>query len=182
MMPTPEILTNVKNVLISIVVVVAATLIIGFIYQILGGILSFNANLDLFWARFQSMFILAVLIERTVEIYLNIFSLNGPDRFKKNGGNDASQNVQSNAVTYAAGAALTISLIVALSGVRLMETIGSIAPDASFFANITWRGIDILISGGLMSGGSLIFHEVAETIRGGLLRLNEAVSPKNGNS
>ena len=36
---------------------------------------------EAFWARFQYMFIFAVLIERSVEVYLNASRQNGDDRF-----------------------------------------------------------------------------------------------------
>lgn len=115
-----------------------------------------------FWSRFQYMFVFSVLIERSVEVYLNASQLNGDDRFApehKKTGQDATRTANI--------AAIVLSILVALAGVRLITTLGDPASD-SWITSWIWFGTDIVVSAGLMAGGSVLFHEVAEVLRGGI--------------
>ena len=115
-----------------------------------------------FWSRFQYMFVFSVLIERSVEVYLNASHLNGDDRFApthKKSGKDATRSANISAIT--------LSILVAVAGVRLMATLGEPASD-HWIASWFWFGTDIVVSAGLMAGGAVLFHEVAEVLRGGI--------------
>ena len=115
-----------------------------------------------FWSRFQYMFVFSVLIERSVEVYLNASQLNGDDRFApehKKPGKDATRTANI--------AAIVLSIFVAVAGVRLITTLGEPASD-HWITSWIWFGTDIAVSAGLMAGGSVLFHEVAEVLRGGI--------------
>ncbi|MEO1110209.1 MAG: hypothetical protein AAFX90_20040 [Pseudomonadota bacterium] len=126
---------------------------------------------EAFWARFEYMFVFAVLIERSVEVYLNASQQNGDDRFatkQQKSGNDATRAANA--------AAIVLSILVALAGVRLLSTLGEPASQNSI-TTIIWFGSDIVVSAGLMAGGSVLFHEVAEVLRGGIGSLSTRFEP-----
>ncbi len=126
---------------------------------------------EAFWARFQYMFVFAVLIERSVEVYLNASQQNGDDRFapkQQKSGNDATRAANT--------AAIVLSILVALAGVRLLSTLGDPASQ-HWITSIIWFGSDIVVSAGLMAGGSVLFHEVAEVLRGGIGSLGTRFEP-----
>ncbi len=133
-------------------------------------------------ARLSMMFVVAVFIERAVEVYLNASGRNGPDRFRL----DKSLIVAHNESTAIVAGTFSISLglIAAFAGVRILDVFGApvIAKDADFGNLITysWYGIDVFISGGLLGGGATIFHEIAETLRGGIIRVGDVVKPQSG--
>jgi hypothetical protein len=115
-----------------------------------------------FWPRFQYMLVFSVLIERSVEVYLNASQLNGDDRFAAD-----HRKAGKNATRTASIAAIVLSVLVAVAGVRLMTTLGEPVSD-HWITSWIWYGTDIVVSAGLMAGGSVLFHEVAEVLRGGI--------------
>jgi len=147
--------------------------VLGFAGMQVGGqvYLSVSWEEDL-WARIQFMLVATALIERTVEVYLNAASMNGDDRF-----NRADNQKLRDGTRPATIAAILLGLLVALSGVRLMETLGALGEDAGAISQLIWNGVDIAISGGLMAGGSALFHELAEALRGGLKTLGKNIGP-----
>lgn len=119
---------------------------------------------SLFWQRFQVLFLLSALIERSVEVYLKATNQNGSEQFDPSTNtitkiNDASRPAMI--------AALVVSLLVATSGVRIIQTFVTVS-DLGFFKSVLWHGVDILVSAGLMAGGSDLFHKLAGVIVGGL--------------
>lgn len=121
-----------------------------------------------FWGRFQVLFLLAVLIERSVETYLNATRQNGEEFFDVQTGvvvktRDAKQPAMI--------AALVLSVLVALSGVRIIETLVTLDVSAGFLKSAVWYGVDIMVSAGLMAGGADLFHKLAEVITSGLDRV-----------
>jgi hypothetical protein len=138
--------------------------------------LSVSWKVDL-WARIQFMLVATALIERTVEVYLNVASMNGDDRLVATEG--AKQKDGTRPATVAS---ILLGLLVALSGVRLMETLGAPGDDAGAISQLIWNGVDIAISGGLMAGGSALFHEAAEAVRGGLKTLGRNIGPSASNN
>ena len=66
-------------------------------------------------------------------------------------------------------------MLVALSGVRIIEAIGAMQGGGAVM-NAVAAGADIVISGGLMAGGAALFHEIAETLRGTIRQVSRAVS------
>lgn len=117
---------------------------------------------EAFWSRFQYMFVFAVLIERSVEVYLNASRQNGDDRFApehRKRGNDATSAANATAIV--------LSVLLALAGVRLLSTLGD-PVSQHWLTTVIWFGSDIVVSAGLMAGGSVLFHEVAEVLRGGI--------------
>ena len=127
--------------------------------------------LNEFWSRFQVMFLLSVLIERSVETYLKVSQQNGGERINPRTlaieKTDASQPAMI--------AALAISVLVALAGVRIIETLVDLESSTTFFKAAVWRGIDVFVSAGLLAGGADLFHKVAEVISGGLVRLRSEI-------
>ncbi|MCQ0093385.1 hypothetical protein [Roseovarius sp. M141] len=80
-----------------------------------------------FWARFQVMFVFAVLIERATEVYLQITDSNGPDRFSTAMDMSKNNNGKSDGAAVTAGyVSFFMALIVALVGVRLVGTMGTL--------------------------------------------------------
>lgn len=124
-----------------------------------------------FWPRLQYMSVFALLIERSVEVYLNATRQNGDDRYQPDKAKEAN-----NAAVVASMASLVLGLLVALSGIRLLETVVALVPgEVRVLPRAIWYGTDIVISGGLLAGGSAIFHEGAETLRGGLRKLGISI-------
>lgn len=135
---------------------------------------------EVFWSRFQYMFVFAVLIERSVEVYLNATDQNGDNRFAP------AHERQGRDGTRPAGiATIILSLLVALVGVRLLSTLGlpTVGPDGSEINDFTltlWVGVDVVISAGLMAGGATLFHEVAEVLTGGVGSLGNRFRAADG--
>lgn len=149
------------------------------------GALPLDAKAD--WAaRLQEQLTLgaalALLIERSVEIWLNATAQNGPDR------HDATVTGDTSAAVPAAIASLTLGVLLALVGVRFLgavietspttQTLSEGAADTSkAFLNALRQGIDIVITGGLLAGGSKVMHEVVEgVLMGGLKRVSTGLS------
>lgn len=135
---------------------------------------------EVFWARFQYMFVFAVLIERSVEVYLNATDQNGDNRFAP-----SYQRTGKDGTRAATIATIVLSLLVALVGVRLLSTLGvpttgTDGMQIKGFALILWVGVDVVISAGLMAGGSALFHEVAEILKGGFGSLGNRFKAADG--
>lgn len=81
---------------------------------------------DNFWSRFQVMFVFAVLIERATEVYLQISNSNGPDRFGTSLDGNVRDDGNASAAVNAGYVSFFFALVVALVGVRLIETMGSL--------------------------------------------------------
>ncbi len=131
-----------------------------------------GAWLTTFWGRFQIMFVLSVLIERSVETYLNVTKQNGEEAVDPQSGSVVKV---SDAKKAAMQAALVLSALVALAGVRIIETLVTLDAGAGPFKSAVWHGIDILISAGLMAGGADLFHKVAQLISDGLTRMRSGL-------
>jgi len=153
--------------------IVVAILAAGFSSVWLGGQIVFQPPDEAaILGRLQQMLLFAVAIERSVEVYLSLSDQNGPDRH-----DPGEAGVRPGAAAPAALAALVLGLALALVGMRLLDTVGTVQPDASWIVGAIWGGVDVLVSAGLMAGGSALVHEMAELIRGGLLRANRTMSP-----
>ncbi len=74
-------------------------------------------------------------------------------------------------------AALTLGVLIAIVGVRILDTIGTLSA-TSIWATAIWNGVDVVLSGGLLAGGSFLIHEVTETISGAIKRV-DPVGSKN---
>ncbi len=165
-------------------------------YKIMGGIIVVSGLfLVLFGADFQVstgwesdiynrlalMFAVAVLIERSIEVYLDAYQKNGPDRFAVTG--ISADSIRERVKGEAARLGIVLGIIAALVGVRLMSVFGSpIATDAvidaPYIMEVLWFGLDVLISGGLLAGGAKIFHDIAEVLRGGIGKISGVMQPK----
>ena len=123
-------------------------------------------------ARLQQMALLALVIERAVEVYLRVADQNGPDR------NDpaAAATPQASATQTATFVALVVGILSALLGVRVMDSFIAFASDGWLAATL-WNGVDVLISGALLAGGAVFMHEIVETLVGGVRSINKRVSP-----
>lgn len=125
-----------------------------------------------FWPRFQMLFVLAVLIERSVEVYLKATSQDGIENYQAETHTVVKTKDAQRPATIAA---LVISLLVAMSGVRLIETLVELQPNSGFWKTVVWHGVDVFVSAGLMAGGADLFHKLAEVLVGGLERAKFAV-------
>lgn len=135
-----------------------------------------------FWARFQVMFVISVLIERSVEVYLKATDQEGRTDY------DPVEHVlvkTRDATAAALRANLVLSLLVAVSGVRIIETIVTFSDGkvsgfwAGFVKPAIWYGVDTVVSAGLMAGGADVFHKVTKVVTGGLDRTWLAVTGKS---
>lgn len=164
------------SILIYAVIFLVGSLLAGFASYWLKGSLTFVSPaenwLEPFWARFQVMLILAVLIERSVEVYLNSTDQDGKTIVDPRSG----VLVQTNAKQPSMVAALVLSILVAISGVRIIETLVTFNGGTDMLKSIVWNGIDIMVSAGMMAGGADLFHKVAEVLNGGLKRLRVSIA------
>lgn len=171
-MPVPEVSSWSMKALAATSVPIALSVgLAGALANELGGSVTPKEGwTDQIWLRLQLMLVLAVLIERSVEVWLGLTGQNGPDRFTDRGRLEIAAGKKSAALE-AHAASLTLGVLVSLAGVRLLDSVAATGETAGWPARVIWFGIDVVLSGGLMAGGAALIHEVAETIRGGLKRL-----------
>jgi hypothetical protein len=122
-------------------------------------------------ARLQQMALLTVVIERAVEVYLGVSRQNGPSRHDVNADPSAEGAKQPASIS-----ALVLGTLIAMVSVRILDTLGQFTSD-SIWAKAIWNGVDVVISGGLLAGGSFLIHEVMETISGTIKRVDPS-TPK----
>lgn len=160
----------IKVMLVTIGVLILASL--G--STLLSGAVEFKSGgVSLLATRLMEMSLMALVIERSVEVYLRAFGLNGPDRH-----NSSSPAIyESPATGVATGVALCAGLIAGLLGVRVVNSFIVFSTDQSATAIAIWNGLDILLSAGLLAGGAVFLHEIVETLVGGVRNLNAKVSP-----
>jgi hypothetical protein len=116
--------------------------------------------------------LLTVVIERAVEVYLNVSRQNGPDRHSLVANPSATSARQPASIT-----SLTLGILIAIAGVRILDTLGTLPTTTSTIAATIWKGVDVVLSGGLLAGGSFLIHEVTETISGTIKRVDPS-APK----
>lgn len=136
-----------------------------------------ETGLAAFWARFQVLFILSVLIERSVETYLKATEQDGTEFY--DAGNDVTIKTKD-ATQAAMVAALVLSVLVAAVGARIISPLVQLSDSVSVWKSIVWNGVDIMVSAGLMAGGSDLFHKVAGVIVGGLDQLKSGMRGRVG--
>jgi len=159
---------------ISIALTLAALVVAGGLVStyILGTVEYLDGGTTRLIARLQEMALLALVIERAVEVYLKVADQNGPDRNKPIGEVDAATPSAAKTATFAA---LTIGVLVALLGVRLLDSFVKFEGD--WLPMTLWSGIDVLFSGALLAGGAVFIHEIVETLVGGVRKVNTMISP-----
>lgn len=153
--------------------VALAVVVVGLISAyVLSDVTFYDDGSGLLIARLQQMALLALVIERAVEVYLRVANQNGPDR------NDpaAVGTAQPSATQTATFVALVVGIFSALLGVRVMDSFIAFASDGWLAATL-WNGVDVLISGALLAGGAVFMHEIVETLVGGVRSINKRVSP-----
>ncbi|MFK7881888.1 hypothetical protein [Roseobacter sp.] len=153
-----------------------AILIIGFVStRIASGITWKVDGVADVLTQLQYLGVLAVLIERSVEVFLNATGRNGAlrtDMPKLEGQiKVAAEQSKERANAYATKAGFAIGVILALAGFRLLETMAT--PGDHFFTSVAFRGADIFLTAGLLAGGAALFHEIPEAIRGVLTPLSK---------
>ncbi|WP_246723447.1 hypothetical protein [Rhizobium brockwellii] len=150
--------------------VVVGIVVVGFAGVWIGGGFTFDANGTAnLLQRLQQMALLTIVIERVVEVYLGVSQQNGPDRHDP--GEDQSV---PDAKRPASVAALVLGILIAIAGVRILDTLGTVSFSGSgqWLATAIWKGVDIVLSGGLLAGGSFLIHEVMELISGSIKRVD----------
>jgi len=169
-----------KIVLICFFSVALISLVLGYLSLAVGGAITIRRDVwEALYPRLQLMFIVAVLIERSTEVYLNATDKNGPDRFNL----DQRTETGTSAAKPASTVAIGLGLVVSLAGVRILSDVPSAALQG--LQAWLWTGADVIISAGLLAGGATLIHEIAELLRGGLnqssnlLRKNGKLSSAN---
>lgn len=150
-----------------------------------GGVVSIHVPSGIVWnvqeqavsdaiTQLQYLGLLAILIERSVEVFLNATGRNGTLRTElpELDGETRAKAEQSKerANSYATKASFAIGVLLALAGFRLLETMA--VPSEHFFALVAFRGADVFLTAGLLAGGAALFHEIPEAIRGVLTPLS----------
>lgn len=150
--------------------VVVSIIVVGFAGVWIGGGFTFDANgTTNLLQRLQQMALLTIVIERVVEVYLGVSQQNGPDRHDP----DEDQSAPD-AKRPASVAALVLGILIAIAGVRILDTLGTVnfSGSGQWLATAIWQGVDIVLSGGLLAGGSFLIHEVMELISGSIKRVD----------
>lgn len=121
--------------------------------------------------KLQLMAVIALLIERAVEVYLVLTRQNGPVAYAPAVTGSAARPADRAALS----AAMTLAFVFSLSGLRI---VGPALEVGSPLARWLIDAADVVISAGLMAGGAAVVHEVIEWIREfiGLGRLNNAAN------
>ncbi|NSL20194.1 hypothetical protein [Agrobacterium tumefaciens] len=102
-------------------------------------------------ARLQEMALLALVIERAVEVYLRVANQNGPDQNDPN----TISTTQQSASQVTTFVALIVGVLVAVLDVRLMDSFVSFS-STTWLPNTLLNGVDVLISGALLAGVAVI--------------------------
>lgn len=160
-----------------------AIIISGLLLLLFGTDFEMSANWqENLYNRLAMMFAVAVLIERSIEVYLDAYQKNGPDRFSV-AGIDAD-DLREVAKGEAARLGIVLGILAALAGVRLMTVFGEPVKDLDAIwgsvplMSLLWFGLDVIISAGLLAGGAKIFHDIVEVLRGGIGKISGAMQPK----
>lgn len=119
-------------------------------------------------AQIGTMAVIALMIERAVEVYLGLLDRNGAERSALPG----ESARRAPATQAAALAGLVLGLLVAACGLRILPSAGLAQdPHLPTAVNLIRTGVDVLLSGALMGGGSMLAHEAAEAVKSGFRRL-----------
>jgi hypothetical protein len=124
-------------------------------------------------AQLQHMATLAIFIERSVEVYLGVADKNGPERKPLS----ADDTDRPSAAKHASWVALILGLLIAFAGVRILPSVG-FGPSGELHWVMSWirSSVDVIISGGLLAGGSFLLHEVAETAKAAIRGVGKQTS------
>lgn len=105
---------------------------------------------------------LALFVERSVQVWLGITDKNGPERIPLT----TSEESRQPAGIAANRAAFVLGLLLAFTGVRILPSLGIDYRGIPGLFSYIQAGIDIVISGAMIAGGSVLVHEVTEAIKG----------------
>jgi hypothetical protein len=155
-----------RNLFFYGLIVVVAVAVAGLLGQWLGADLKFalpegQTVAGAFWERFQVLFLMAVLIERSVQVYLKASDQDGIEIYQAST-NTVIKVRDASKPSMIAG--LFVSILVAICGVRIINTFAGLPPDVSLLRSMAWNGVDVVVSAGLMAGGSDLFHKLTDII------------------
>ncbi len=162
----------------GVLVLVAAA---GLVAAAIGGEVALldDGQLGVIVRKLQLMAVIALLIERAVEVYLVVTRQNGPVAYAPPRAGQAAKlsndDTTESARRVATGASLTLAFVLALCGLRAIGPSLEVAPGV---ARWLIDAVDVFISAGLMAGGAAVIHEIIEWIREfiGLGRLTNAAN------
>ncbi len=158
-------------VIFGLVVLVAVA---GFLAAAVDGSVALvdDAQLGGIVRKLQLMAVIALLIERSVEVYLVVTKQNGPVAYAGSAEPDPTAR-PADRVALSAG--MTLAFVFAVCGLRVVGPAVMVEPGV---ARWLVDAVDVVISAGLMAGGAAVIHEVIEWIREfiGLGRLNNAAN------
>ena len=120
------------------------------------------------------LYIVALFVERSLEVLLKAWRQGGKARLEGEGqaaGEGGRAAAESELREYRAGTqrrallfGLTLGIMVSLSGVRLLGPIFDFGAAASAFQQAVFQFTDILLTAGLIAGGSATIHELMALI------------------
>lgn len=115
------------------------------------------------------LYVVALFVERSLEVLLKAWRQGGKTRLEesvRSAGEDGKPAAEKALREYTTGTqrrallvGLTLGIMVSLSGVRLLGPIFAIE-DAEVFQKAAFQFTDILLTAGLISGGSATIHEL----------------------
>lgn len=162
------------------------TLIILFIVVIVGAVNPLEApfkDLELsdLAAALGALFIIVLLVERVIEIIISIWRAPETERLKqrfdaftegeKASDPDGFENAQDNLTTHKSSTksialllGFTLSIAICVAGVGLLSEIINVPTSAPVGQKTFLRGLDIVLTAGLIAGGSDGFHQFVSSL------------------
>jgi hypothetical protein len=135
--------------------------------------MAFNKDIqiNLVFQVLTVLLIIAVFVERALEVYMITFRKPGEFQYENNGSlKSGSKNTDMTLEEYkhetskiALFSALTIGIIISMTGIRGIEPFVSFA-GANHWQSSWFRISDILLTGGVIAGGSEVIHQMLQVI------------------
>ena len=137
------------------------------------------------------LYIVALFVERALEVLLKAWRQGEKIRLKDEvarATDETKVNAEKTLQEYRVGtqrrallSGLTLGILVAVAGVRLLGPVFSLDADAGWtFQMAVFQFTDIVITGGLIAGGSATIHELMALIDEFLRRSRKGASGPNG--
>ncbi|WP_419164366.1 hypothetical protein [Candidatus Palauibacter sp.] len=120
------------------------------------------------------LYVVALFVERSLEVLIKAWRQGGKTRLEdkaRAAEESGSAAAESELQEYRAGTqkrallvGLTLGILVSLSGVRLLGPIFEFGPAAAAFQQAVFQFTDIILTAGLIAGGSATIHELMALI------------------
>ena len=130
------------------------------------------------YAMLGSYFIITLLIERFTEIVISTFRGKETEEIKAQGDQSRLNQYKAETKKYALSLSFIIAMIISLSGVGFFnEVLVDLSKVQGFQAHLL-KGIDIVLTASLISGGSDYFHQFLTMIETFFKKTKEQIENK----